>query len=82
MDIHIKAMEVMFDHVHLFINVSPNINIIKVINGLKGLSSYLIRKKYKFLNIYKALWTPSYFLESIGYISENTVIKYIENQKK
>ncbi len=69
------------DHVHLFINASPTINIIKIINQLMGFSSYCIRRKYIYLNKYKALWVPSYFLESIGYISEQTVIKYIENQK-
>ena len=81
LNINIKAMEIIFDHVHLFINVNPNDNIIKIINNLKGYSSYIIRKKYTYLKKYKALWTPSYFLESIGYIGESVIIKYIENQK-
>ena len=28
------------------------------------------------------LWTRSYYCETIGHISENTIIRYIEDQKK
>ncbi len=28
------------------------------------------------------LWTRSYYAESVGHISESTITKYIEDQKK
>ncbi len=33
------------------------------------------------LKKYKAFWSPSYFVESIGNMSESTIRKYIQNQK-
>lgn len=34
-----------------------------------------------YLHRYPSLWTRSYFAESVGYISEKTVVHYIETQK-
>jgi len=82
LDFIIKAIEVMPNHIHLFISFKPIHNISYIINILKGNTSFNIRNKYPLLKKYKALWTHSYFIESIGYINENTIIKYIENQYK
>ena len=79
--ITIQAMEVMSDHVHLFITASPTVAVPKVVRRLKGCSSYLMRKEFAYLRKYPSLWTRSYFVETIGNISESTVVKYIENQK-
>jgi len=77
----IKALEIMPDHVHIFIYLDPRIKISKIVQLLKGRSSYLLRKKYAFLRKMKSLWSPSYFCCSIGYISEKAVKRYINNQK-
>ena len=50
-------------------------------NGIKGYSSFMIRKKNSWMKKYKAFWSSSYFVESIGNISESTVRKYIRNQR-
>ena len=81
LNINIEAIECMPDHIHIFVKSIPNINISQIVKQFKGFSSYKLRKKYKFLNKYKALWTPSYFCETIGYINEKTIKKYISNQK-
>ena len=77
LDIVIKAIEVMEDHIHIFISVKPTAIPSKIINIFKGYSSFYLRNKYSHLKFYKTLWTHSYFIESIGYINENTIIKYI-----
>ena len=82
LNIKIKAYEIMVDHVHLFIKTNPNIKISYIIQQLKGYSSYKIRKQFPFLKKYKALWTHSYYAETIGFISEESVKKYISNQKQ
>ena len=74
--------EIMPDHIHLFIKVI-NINIFNISNfmkHIKGFSSYTIRNNLKYMKKYKHLWSPSYFIESIGNISESTIINYIKNQ--
>ncbi len=80
----IETMEIMPDHVHLFFscnntNISPN----KIAAQFKGYTSHELRKEFKHLTTrMPTLWSKSYYIGSIGHISEATVIKYIENQKK
>ena len=77
----IQAMEVMPDHVHLFIIARPTISIPQIVQYLRGYSSYFMRKEFTYLRRYPSLWTRSYFVETVGHISEKTVVHYIENQK-
>lgn len=81
--ITLENMEIMPDHVHLFIRSKPTYAIHFVINQLKGYSSVCLRKEFPWLRSrLPSLWTRSYFVESVGHISEETIRKYIENQKK
>lgn len=79
--IAIQTMEVMPDHVHLFVVANPNMNIGNIVKYLKGYSSYHLRQAFAYLRKYPSLWTRSYFAESVGHISEKTVVKYIASQK-
>ena len=83
LDLIIESMEVMPDHVHLFIRSKPIYAVHFVINQLKGYSSVCLRNEFPWLRSrLPSLWTRSYFVESVGHISEETVRKYIEDQKK
>ena len=78
----IKEIDIMPDHIHLFIRCKVNHYPISIIvKHLKGFSSYSIRKSNKYIKKYKAFYSPSYFVESIGNISETSIKKYIRNQK-
>lgn len=82
LDIVIERMEVMPDHVHLFIKSKPTYAVHFVVNQLKGYSSVVLRREFpKLRSRLPTLWTRSYFVESIGHISEETVKRYIEEQK-
>lgn len=82
MDCHIEKMEVMPDHVHIFIKTPPKLSIDTLVQGLKGYTSFVLRREYRWLRKMKCLWAPSYYVESIGHISEETVRRYIEDQKE
>ena len=79
--ITIQTMEVMPDHVHLFLNGLSSLSIDYIVKQLKGYSSYHLRKQFAYLRKYPSLWTRSYFVETVGHISEKTVVHYIELQK-
>lgn len=79
--ITIQTMEVMPDHVHLFLNGLPSLSIDYIVKQLKGYSSYHLRKQFAYLRKYPSLWTRSYFVETVGHISEKTLVHYIESQK-
>ena len=79
---HIDTMEVMPDHIHIFLKGSPIIPIHLIVKNLKGKSSRVLRQEFPHLKKrLPCLWTRSYYCETIGCINEETIKKYIENQK-
>jgi len=77
----IEAMEVMPDHVHLFLSIGPKISPNSLVKQLKGATSKHLRAKYPHLLKLPALWSSSYYVGTIGMVSESVVKMYIENQK-
>lgn len=71
------------DHVHLFVKCSTIDSPHWIVQQLKGYTSRIMRKEFKMLKTrIPTLWTRSYFCESVGHISEETVKKYIDGQGK
>ena len=82
LDVTIKSLEVMPDHVHMFIEFDPRLIVHKVIKQLKGASSHRLREEFPSLKSkLPSLWTRSYFSCTVGHISEATIMRYIEEQK-
>ena len=80
--VKIEQMEVMPDHVHIFVKTDPTNSPHYIVQQLKGYTSRLLRQEFASLKSrLPTLWTRSYFCESVGHISESTVKRYIENQK-
>jgi putative transposase len=83
MGIEIVEMEIMPDHVHLFIRSNPRIAPNTIVKHLKGYSSRILRFEFSNqLSRMPVLWTRSYYCESVGHISEETIRKYIASQGK
>jgi putative transposase len=78
----IHAMEVMPDHVHLFIEADPTLCVAEIVNRLKGRTSRILRQEFPSLRSrLPTLWSRSYFAATVGAVSEGTVRRYIEAQK-
>ena len=78
----IHTMEVMPDHVHLFVEGDPTICVAEIVNGLKGFTSHSLREEFPFLKSrLPTLWSRSYYAGSVGSVSESVIRKYIEGQK-
>lgn len=78
----IIAMEIMPDHVHLFINAKPTDNPSQIMNKIKGRASCFLRKEFPELLKLPTLWTPSYFVSTAGNICTETVKHYIAQQRQ
>lgn len=79
----VKALEVMPDHVHLFIDLDPRMGVHKVIKSLKGRSARILRSEFPSLKTrLPNMWTRSYFLCTVGHVNEDTIQKYIQDQKR
>jgi putative transposase len=70
------------DHVHLFLNGSPDLAPKQIMPGIKGYSSYVLRKEFTHLKKMPSMWTRSYFVSTAGNVSSATVQRYIEAQGK
>ena len=78
-------MEVLPDHVHIFVSAHPKIAPSYIVKMLKGISARKLFSKYPELQkqLYNGhLWNSSFYIETIGSISEDTIKKYIELQKE
>lgn len=74
------------DHLHVLFEAPPQVQLSKLINNFKTVSSRLIRKEFK-EHVGKFYWEPgfwsnSYLILSTGGATVKTIKKYIENQEK
>ena len=73
------------DHVHVFVSAIPKISISYIAKMMKGISGRLLLKEFPEITkkLYNGeLWNPSYYVETIGSISEEAIERYIQNQEK
>jgi putative transposase len=78
----IHALEIMPDHVHMFFEADPTLAPAQIAAQFKGYASRVLREEFAWLKSrLPSLWSRSYYVGSVGHVSESTVKKYIENQK-
>ena len=79
----IESVEVMPDHVHLVLSFPPKFapsNIVKSFKGAAAREWFKLHPEDK-KKLYKGhLWSPSFFMRTVGVISRETVTEYVKNQ--
>jgi len=72
------------DHVHILFQYHPAMELSKLINNFKSVSSRKLRQEFpdRVNQFYwkDVLWSGSYFLASCGGVTISTLKQYIENQ--
>jgi putative transposase len=71
------------DHVHLFVTAPPDASPSEVARRLKGASARRMRAIFPWLEGRVpggSLWSPSFFVASVGAISEGAVRRYVAAQ--
>jgi putative transposase len=73
------------NHIHILISFTPNLTVSSIVRVIKQESTVISWKHYNsYLSNYyfkeKTLWSDGYFVSSVGYIDENTIKNYINNQ--
>lgn len=84
-DVTIIKGHVSKDHVHLFVSVPPQVTISRLVQMLKGKSSYKLlfefpHLKKKFWG--RHLWARGYFCVSSGNVTDEVIKEYIANQSQ
>lgn len=83
-DIVVEEMEVMPEHVHLLVSFKPKYSVTDVVKNLKGSSARIFFDRHPEIKNHSfwggKLWSPSYYVSTLGNMSKETVRKYIQNQ--
>ena len=78
----IHELQVMSDHVHLFLELRPDVTISKALQLLKGISSRILRRNFSYLReAGKHLWSPGKFYRSVGNVSADVIKNYIKHSQ-
>jgi putative transposase len=70
------------NHIHALIEYPPKLAVSKLVNHLKGASSRNYRSAGFRCPSEKALWSPSYFVMSVGGAPIEVLRQYIESQAR
>lgn len=76
------------DHIHLLVSALPELSGTNIMRWLKGISAWQLFRKCPELQTShrkkpdRHLWSPSYYVESIGTVNEQAVARYIDDQRR
>ena len=78
-------IEIMPDHVHLFISVPPYIAPTDIVKTIKSITAIELFKNYSDLKTNKfrgsGLWSKGYYVGTAGTVTADTIHRYIDEQK-
>ena len=77
----IIALEIMPDHLHLFLSAPPALAPHQIVRQIKGRSSRVLRQEFPHLLRLPSLWTRSYFCSTAGNVSSQTIQRSIAEQR-
>jgi REP-associated tyrosine transposase len=81
LDCTVLALEIMPDHLHLFLSAPPTLAPNQIVRRIKGRSSRALRQEFPHLLRLPSLWTRSYFVSTAGHVSSHTIQRYIAEQR-
>jgi len=84
-DMFVVAMEVDVDHVHISVEIPPQLSVGTAVRAFKSLSARYMLKRFPYLKrqFWSAMWSPSYFVRTIGEgVTAETVRRYIETHEE
>jgi putative transposase len=80
-DCKVLELEVMEDHIHLFVELPPTISVSDAFHKIKGRTSRILRKRFPWLRkLYKKghMWSPGKFYRSVWAVTADTIKNYIK----
>jgi putative transposase len=83
-DINVEQIEVMPDHVHMLLSFKPKYapaNVVKILKGASARTWFVAHPETKQLLWGGHLWSPSYYMGTLGDVSKETVANYIQSQR-
>jgi putative transposase len=81
----IDELNIQRDHVHMLIQLRPDMSVSRVVQLFKGKSSFIIRREFPKLEEFywgkaDSFWADGFFVETVGNVNEAVIKEYIRNQ--
>jgi putative transposase len=79
----IEELNIQADHIHLLVQMNPNVSVSRMVQLFKGMTSKVVREEFPELKEFlwgKSFWSDGYFAETSGQINEDRIREYIRNQ--
>jgi putative transposase len=80
----ISELSIQADHVHIVVELPPQISVAEVVRIFKGGTSRVLRKEYPEMEEFlwgESFWADGYFAETVGKVDEEVVKRYIRQQR-
>ncbi len=82
-DVEIIKGHISRDHVHIFVSMPPHISVSHLVQSIKGKTSRKMMTEFKSLSRTfwgRHMWACGYFVASSGNVTDEVIMKYIEQQ--
>ena len=83
-EFNIEEIEVVKDHIHILLTISPNISVASYVRRIKQSTTQSLWSRFKWFKkqfwVKKTVWSDGYFVCSVGNAAADTIRKYIQEQ--
>lgn len=82
MGVEVLSGAVSKDHVHMLVSVPPQVSVSKVVQKIKGKSSYKLQREFRALRKEywgQRMWGRGYFACSTGNVTDEMIREYIDS---
>ena len=83
--VNIVEAEICPDHVHMLVEIPPNISVTSFVGYLKGKSTLMLfdrHPEYRQKWGDRHFWARGYYVSTVGNVNEDTIRKYIQEQEE
>lgn len=85
MGVEILSGAIAKEHVHMFVSIPPQVSVSKLVQKLKGKSSYKLQREYGVLRKQywgQRMWARGYFAGSTGNVTDEMIAEYIRSHSE
>lgn len=82
MGVEIMRGVVAVDHVHMLVSMPPQVSVSKLVQRVKGKTSYKLQREFEALRKQywgQRMWARGYFACTTGNVTDETIAQYIAN---
>src|SRR3990172_7246110 len=76
----IEELNIQPDHVHMLVQMNPNVSVSRMVQLFKGMTSKIVREEFPEMKEFlwgKSFWSDGYFAETSGQVNEDRIREYI-----